>query len=69
MACCFRLRVFVCLCLASFLCVLFVIYCVVLSGLSLCVVCVFAFVRLKKRVLFVIDCVMLCGVVWVAFFS
>ena len=40
MACCFRLRVFVCLCLSSFLCVLFVIYCVVLYGLCLCVVCV-----------------------------
>ena len=73
MACCFRVRVFVCLCPCSFLCVVCdglcgVVWFVCFFLCGVCV-CMCLFFVLKKRVLFVIDCVMLCDVVWAAFFS
>ena len=53
----------VCLCVFSFMCswVLFVIYCVVMYGLFLCVSCLFVSVPCFENVSFVADCVMLYG--------
>ena len=49
-------------CVLSFMCsrVLFVIYCVVMYGLVLCVSCLFASVPCFKNVSCVVGCVMFC---------
>ena len=53
----------VCLCVFYFMCswVLFVIYCVVMYGLVLCVSYLFVSVPCFRNVSFVVDCVMLYG--------
>ena len=53
----------VCLCVFCFMCpwVSFVMYCVVVHGLALCVSCLFVSVPRFKHDSFVVDCVMLYG--------